>query len=186
MKNKILLGLSLISIFIGAALVSCSRPADGLQSEVVPVGSHVFTTPEVVEMLQSNGVSCSFTLTDKTYIAPEADWVKSQFSSKFTKFLFDYNINHWTQESNDCDDISRAAATYASILYGNSKNRIKGHGFLFGEYHYAKAGAGGHAINVAIVKDGEEYRLMFYEPQVKYEVTLSESEKFNGSIWLRF
>lgn len=183
MIKKFLLFAPLV---VGLLIWGCSRPADALQSEIVPIGSHIFTRAEVYQMLQSNGVTCSFTLTDETYIAPEADWVKNQYSSKLTKFLFDYNLHHWTKESSDCDDISRAAATYGSILFHNSKSRPKGHGFLFGEYHYIKAGAGGHAINVIIVKDGTNYRLMFYEPQVKYEVTLSELERFNGSLWVRF
>lgn len=175
--------LSLLVCILG---ISCSRPADALQKEEVPVGSHIFSREQVINMLHTNGIVLfDFTLTDASYIAPEANWVKNNYSSKLTKFLFDYNLHHWTKESSDCDDISRAGATFGAMLYHNSSKRVNGHGFLFGEYHYVKTGVGGHAINVVIVKDGTNYRLMFYEPQVKYEVTLTQAEK-SGSMWLRF
>lgn len=166
--------------------VGCSRPADNLQKEEVPIGSHIFSREQVIDMLRTNGVNLfEFTLTDNTYIAPDVNWVKNNYSSKLSKFLFDYNLHHWTKESSDCDDISRAAATFGAMLYHNSSKRVNGHGFLFGEYHYIKTRAGGHAINVIIVKDGANYRLMFYEPQLKFEITVSEVEKGN-SLWLRF
>ena len=162
----------------------CSRPADSLQSETIPLGEHLFTPLEIETMLLTNGVTTRFTLTDEKYAAPTAEWVRGVYSDKLTKFLFDYNLNHWTQESSDCDDISRTAAVNGSILFHNSKNKPSKAGFLFGEYHYWGK-QGGHAINIAIVKDGPVYRLMFYEPQTKLEVKLTESDKFS-SLWGRF
>lgn len=183
LKLKISLFLSVLLVILG---VSCSRPADKLLSEDVEVGSHVFTREQVINMLYTNGMPfISITLTDEFYIAPTANWIKTTYSDKLTKFLFDYNLNHWTRESSDCDDISRAAAVYSSILFHNSKNRPKGKGLLFGEFHYIKAGAGGHAINFAIAKSGDKYKLVFYEPQKKFEIELSEDEK-SSVMWARF
>lgn len=177
-----------LSFLIGLSVffISCSRPADKLQSENVEIGEHVFTREQVVMMLATNGMPfANLSLTDEFYIAPTVNWVKNTYSDKLTKFLFDYNLNHWTKESSDCDDISRAAAVYSSILFHNSKNRPKGKGLLFGEFHYIKSGDGGHAINIMIVKDDAKYRLMFYEPQRKFEVYLGEDEK-SSVMWARF
>lgn len=182
--KKLLISFSLI-ICLSILFVSCSRPADALRSETVPIGEHIFTPQEVQYILLTNGIIGRFTLTDAQYVAPTLEWVEKQYTDKLTKFLFDYNLHHWTKESSDCDDISRAAAVKASILFHNSKNRPKGAGLLFGEFHYIKSGAGGHALNAAIVKDKEIYRLVFYEPQVKYIVKLQEKETDNA-LWGRF
>lgn len=177
----------IIVLFIGllALIVSCSRPADALQSEVVPVGEHIFTRQEVQEMLITNGILTKFILTDNKYVAADIKWVEKEYSDKLAKFLFDYNLHRWTRESSDCDDISRAAAVQASILFHNSKSRPKGVGLLFGEFHYVKTGVGGHAINIAIVKDKEDYKIVFYEPQLKFLISASDDERFR-TIWGRF
>lgn len=168
-------------IFSVLFLISCSRPADTLQSQDIPIGEHIFTRAQVVEIMLTNGVNAAnIVLTDMLYVAPDVKWVQSQYPPKLAKFLFDYNLNHWTKESNDCDNISRAAADYAAILFHNSKNRPSGKGFLFGEFHYSKKQLGGHAINIVIVKDGPIYRLLFFEPQLNFEVELTENEKFSG------
>ncbi len=181
MKSLSILLLLTISIIF----ISCSRPADELRSETVPIGEHVFTPDEIKTMLLTNGIWANFSLTDARYVAPTLSWVEKQYTDKLTKFLFDYNLHHWSRESSDCDDISRAAAVQASILFHNSKNRPKGVGLLFGEYHYFKEGVGGHAMNIAIVKDGVDYKLFFYEPQVKHEARTSEAER-TATIWGRF
>lgn len=170
-------------ILIAAVFIACSRPADTIQSEIVPVGEHKFTNLDINLMLATNGVNPSkaLILADSLYVSPEKDWVAKQFPPKMSKFLFDYNINHWTKENNDCDKISRAAATYAAILFHNSKNHPNGAGFTFGELFYIKSGLGGHAINIAIVKDGPAYRLMFFEPQLGFEVFPTIEEK--GSVF---
>lgn len=174
-----------LTVCLSVILISCSRPADALQAETVPVGEHVFNQSEILEMLTTNGVVTFPTLTDAKYVAPTLEWIEKQYSDKLTQFLFAYNLNHWTEESFDCDDISRAAAVTASVLFHNSKSRIKGAGLLFGEYHYIKAGVGGHAINVIIVKDKDIYRVVFYEPQKKFIIKLSDNERAS-SLWYRF
>ena len=171
----------LVGFLLSLAFIACSRPADTLRSEIIPVSTHSFTRGEVTEMLITNYFNINgLHLTDGRYIAPEKTWVESIFTEKMSKFLFDHNLNHWIKESWDCDKITRTSACYAGILFHNSSNRIKGHGFLVGEFYYLKTGKGGHAINICIVKDGKDYRIMFYEPQLKYEVTLTQEEKFSA------
>lgn len=185
MKLKLKLLFSLL-ISLAVLGTSCSKPADKLIQEEVEIGSHVFTREQITNMLYTNGMPfISITLTDQFYIAPTDNWIKTTYSDKLTKFLYDYNLHHWTKESSDCDDISRAAAVYSSILFHNSKNRPKGKGLLFGEFHYIKDGAGGHAINFAIAKSGDKYKLVFYEPQKKFEIELSEDERLSV-LWARF
>ncbi len=179
---SLVFGLCVIASVI---LISCSRPADKLREETVPVGEHVFTTEEVQVMLFTNGIIRGFTLTDAQYVAPTLEWVEKQYAEKLNKFLFDFNLRHWTKESSDCDDISRAAAVNAAILFHNSKNRPKGAGFLFGEYHYVKSGLGGHAINIAIVKDKDIYKVVYFDPQFRFLVSLQEKETDN-TLWGRF
>lgn len=167
-----------VCLLVAAAFISCSpRPADSLRHESVPIGDHVFSREEISQMLLTNGIIASFSLTDAQYVAPTLEWVEKEYSDKLSKFLFDYNLHHWTKESSDCDDISRAAAVQASILFHNSKTRPKGVGFLFGEFHYIKSQAGGHALNIIIVKDKEDYKLVFYEPQLKYIISTSGNER---------
>lgn len=177
----------LISLFVclSVVFISCSRPADNLQKENVPVGEHVFSSAEIAYILATNEITATFLLNDQEYVAPTKEWVEKQYTDKLTKFLFDYNLNHWTKESSDCDDIARAAAVQAAILFHNSENRRKGAGFLFGEFYYFKTGYGGHAMNIALVKDKNTYKLVYYEPQLKYLVDISGMER-RATIWGRF
>lgn len=179
MKNKIIANLILI-VLLGLTLVACLTPRDSALSEFnnIKTGERSFFAGEVALILYTNNFNIdTLRLTDSKYLAPEKKWVESDFTGKFSKFLFKYNVNHWEQESFDCDKMTRAAAFYAGVLFNNSPNRIKAHGFLVGEIYYYKTGKGRHAINICIVKDGQDYRIMLYDPQLKFEVTISPEEK---------
>ncbi len=176
----------LVCLLAATFFSSCSpKPADPMRQEVVPIGEYIFSREEVAIILLTNGISTTLTLTDDRYVAPTLEWLEKQYSDKLTKFLFDYNLHRWTQESSDCDDISRAAAVQASILFHNSKSRPKSVGLLFGEYHYIKSALNGHAINLAIVADKGVYKLVFYEPQVKYIISPTD-QQISSSLWVRF
>jgi hypothetical protein len=122
-----------------------------------------------------------FVISDAEYNLPSKDWVLNEFSNSFLSFLKFLGADEYASEKNDCDDFSRLAACLAQILHHRTSQEIKT-GLAIGEFWYRIDSGGAHAINFIIYLDTTP-KIMFYEPQTRKEVFLSETEKQSCSFW---
>ena len=125
-------------------------------------------------MLYDNGVTSPVRIVgDESYAIPTVEWIVGPFSEE----LFKVNRKNglYKLESNDCEDFAARARALANELNNRTTN-CGLRGIAFGEFHYKKDTGGRHAINFAICKDGDKYRFVFYEPQDRKIVELSETE----------
>ena len=113
---------------------------------------------------------------DENYILPSEKWVKEQYLPKLSKFLFDYNLNTYRADANDCDDFAQYGSTVAHILNAHNKNKIIA-GIAVGDFVYFD-GLEIHAINIIITSDeNKKINILFVEPQNQIIITLTQEEK---------
>jgi hypothetical protein len=80
-------------------------------------------------------------------------------------------------EINDCDKFARLAWAYAALRHANTRQDACG--LAFGFVMYQTDQGGGHAINVAMVRQAPDGAIhpIFWEPQTLKPITLSETER---------
>jgi hypothetical protein len=121
---------------------------------------------------------------DKNYVLTTREWIQIEFSAGLSAFQFQMGINNWNAESNDCDKFASATTFYAKWLNHSTPNRKVLASLACGEVYYTQQkNSQNHAINFFIVKSGEELKILFYEPQTKRFVTLTQAEIFSIYFW---
>lgn len=121
---------------------------------------------------------------DVEYALPSLKWLRGPFATALRRLFGAVEVDHWEEEQNDCDDFARGAAWYGSILHNRSAGGagMRRTGLAFGEFWYQKRNGAAHAINCAIIGEGNLRRLVFFEPQNVLKnadpiVVLSDQEK---------
>lgn len=145
----------------------------------------VISKPHVQELLFNEGVDVSVAaveLPDDQYALPAADWIANEFAREFAAWRNGIILRYAPAES-DCDDFAEAAAVYAKMLYRFTAGRPKDAALAFGEFWYASY-RGGHAINVAVCRTGDNLRLVFFEPQ-EAKLTPLTREEISSCSYLR-
>lgn len=121
---------------------------------------------------------------DKIYSIPTKTWIEKDFSESFSKFTFDLGIkDKFLAESLDCDDIAQGAAFWGKYLHWKEIKEKRG--LAFGEFHYNSSSVGPHAINIVIVSDAGKISVVFYEPQRRILVELTDKER-DSCAFIRF
>jgi len=138
-----------------------------------------------VLILSENKLSALPTIIlDKSYSIPTKTWIEKDFSESFSKFTFGLGIkDKYLTDSLDCDDIAQGAAFCAKYLHWK-ETKVK-RGLAFGEFHYNSSSVGPHAINIAIVSDAGKINVVFYEPQRRVLIELSDKER-DSCAFIRF
>lgn len=110
---------------------------------------------------------------DAEYVTPVRGWLEHAFSYSFERNLSALGLLEWAPEVWDCDKFARLAWVFASVDLAKTAGRPNA-GLAFGVFCYTIFNnGGGHAINFAIT---EEKELVFYEPQTRKIVNLSNEE----------
>ena len=150
-----------------------------------PPPSRTFSSSEIETAMFGIGINTStFVISDGRYILARREWVENEFSAGLAVFQFQFGINNWSEESNDCDKFTGAASFYLKWLNHSSPNRNVKASLAAGEVYYKKdSNERYHAINLFILETGGSLTPSFYEPQTRRFVRLSQSEIFSVSFW---
>lgn len=129
-------------------------------------------------------------MSDLKYAIPSEEWVEKKFPIYFNNFLKDLQFGNWMDESNDCDDFAKMAASFARLLNHNTPKKEKETSIAFGEFYYKKDYSldpkyPNHAINFALVRTKlNTIKIIFFEPQEMRVIKLSEKEIRSCLNWL--
>ena len=123
-----------------------------------------------------------WSLADRAYVMPTRQWMLGPFADALRRLQFEFGVNKWTAEDNDCDDFSRLAAAFAQVLHVNTPGHPPATALALGELWYVQdGGKGGHAIVFACCGTDPQ-DVLFFEPQDGTEKTLSETERQNVTL----
>lgn len=135
-------------------------------------------TEEQIEAMMISQLSIPFNayiVGDESYAIPDEKWVKSDFLDLLRKFQASIRETRYIAEGNDCDDFAKMASAFSKLVYSNSRVQ-GGKSPAIGEFYYRKVGVGDHAINFAIVSSGDQFKIIFFDPQTWEVVKLSREE----------
>lgn len=135
----------------------------------------MMTAEELTGILAAEGVMDPLPRFDSVYAAPTRRFVEGEFSRDLARVERDLGVSEYQPEKGDCDKFARRAA-YWMMEWSEKTTANTGAGIAFGVFLYARDAGGGHAINCF----PENGRLVFYEPQTKRVVELSEAERRSG------
>lgn len=166
-----------LSVIILFGAVACQKPSNE-SIPIPPAPTRSYTSDEIKTLMLMDGVYApNLALPDTTYLMPTKSWIEKEFSQGLAAFQFQMGIDKWSSESNDCDKFAIAASFYCKWLNHSSPNRKYSAGIACGEIYYIRDAGGGHAINFFLTSDGDKIKTVFYEPQTRMIVALSENEK---------
>jgi hypothetical protein len=149
-----------------------------------PPPTKTFSSTEIYNSMASIGILTEkAVISDGLYVLAKREWVEKEFSSGLSAFQFQFGINNWNAESNDCDKFSGAASFYLRWLNHSSPNRNVKAALAAGEVYYRTDQGQNHAINLFILEKDGVLTPSFYEPQTRRFVTLSQSEIFSVFFW---
>ena len=138
-------------------MVSCS------QQKPTPT-SDVLSKYDVKALMHSGGYTAYNELIyDAEYSFPNLEWLEKEFYPKYWEFLKSNGYWVYEEESNDCDDFAGEARLFAQRLNNKTENKGK-RALAFGELHYTTDKGGSHAINFVILKVGDNFKILFFEP----------------------
>lgn len=150
----------------------------------VPI-THIISPLDVCGILISNGITqVSPILSDHIYSLPSKEWVQTTFVKDYHNLLVSMKSENYVAEENDCDKFSTLAYAFAHILHHNTIDKIEKTGLAVGELWYSPDTGGGHAINIMIVYETNNYNVIFFEPQNQTIINLSTKEKESCSFLL--
>lgn len=177
--------LTAFLLLTSATFTGCDRGAAQIQSKPLSAPSRTYSREEMQSVVSKNGINTfTFVTADRNYILTTREWIKTEFSRGLTAFQFQMGIDKWVAESNDCDKFVAAATFYAKWLSHSSPNRNVRASLAFGEIHYIRDRDGtAHAINFFIINENGELKVVFYEPQDRRIVQLSDREQFSAFFW---
>lgn len=113
---------------------------------------------------------------DLDFSLPDRAWVANEFAASVLSVQHALGVTGWSEGSNDCDDFARLAAALAQVLHHRTRTGRKT-GLAIGEFWYWKYDLSQHAIVFVIVREGDERVLLFWEPQTRQFVKLTNEEK---------
>jgi len=183
---------SLLSVFVGLLVflsttlfTGCERGTAQTQLTLPHAPSRTYSSEDIQQTFFKNGINTgNFIITDNVYVLTTRDWIQSEFSPGLAAFQFQMGINNWKPESNDCDKFTLGTTFYAKWLNHSSPNRKVNASLACGEVFYTnKDTLKGHAINFFIVNQESELKLLFYEPQTRRFVSLTQTELFSIFFW---
>jgi hypothetical protein len=120
---------------------------------------------DIEQVFLDAGVGVGPLLADTRYAMPTENWLASTFADYYQSKLSDVGLTDWRLDLWDCDNFTRAAALFCDNLHARDTDAPKGTGLAFGEFWYRDKTVGAHAINVAVTKDSNGLRPVFFEPQ---------------------
>jgi hypothetical protein len=174
------------ALLISTLVLSCSYLTGcgkgSAQQFVVPAPpSRTYSWEDIHGVFLKNGLVLEqFITADSTYVLTTRSWIQSDFSSGLSAFQFQMGINNWKPESNDCDKFSLATTFYAKWLTHSSPNRKFNASLAMGEVFYTRSNSrGNHAINFFIINESDELKIVFYEPQTRQIISLTQNEMFS-------
>lgn len=132
------------------------------------------TDPDVRIALGKIGLRCEAgeVSPDAVYWAPQREWFLVQFPQDYRRFL-DALQRAGFKGPGDCDDWSRSAALCAQMVKPS---------MAVGEYMFHTKAGTLHALNVVLVHGHAGIEVLFWEPQTKKLVQLTDNETKNGCI----
>lgn len=138
------------------------------------------SSSQIKETMVKNGINSDlFLMSDRNYNIPDKNWFFTDFAISLDSLLKFFKTKQWTEENNDCDDFARAGAFLAQTLHSRHKLNT---GLAVGEFYFSYQGVA-HAINFAIIKENNELKVVFIEPQTGEQLFLDEMEKATCFYW---
>jgi len=117
------------------------------------------------------------------YQPVEKSWVDGAYSVELNRIIFDSGAA-WRGGALNCEDFSLGATFVAKAAHLSAPGRIRdaspAFGFLYYKPEDPAANKMAHAINFGILSDGS---LIFYEPQSRQRVRLSDAEVASIYFW---
>lgn len=184
MKSNIrLFQLFVLSIFL-CGVVGC-KPSETKVVSYPPPTRTIGPADVFAALAATNIAAISLSLPDAIYLMPTLRWIEHDFSSGLYVFQTEMGVSSWVSEANDCDKFALAASFYGKWLNYSSPNRNVSAALAIGEIYYRQGGewSRGHAINFFVIQSGSELQIVFYEPQRRAVVTLSEVERKSVFFW---
>ena len=133
---------------------------------------------ELEIFLSNQGVtSCDGIQMDENYIHPTRGWLFATFAEALADNLFELGLSKWAAEAWDCDNFATTAYVFAQACHARTSHDSDA-GLAFGIFLYHPSAGGGHAINFAVIYEGNPgvAKLVFFEPQTGQEVKLKPDE----------
>lgn len=182
--NLLLVILSLLMVFGPTGCNKSDTVSSVKRIELPAAPSRTYNIFEIRLAILEAGISTDKNvLTDTVYILAQKSWLEKEFSEGLAAFQFQFGIDHWSAEENDCDKFADAASFYLKFLNHSSPNRNVNAGLAAGIVYYVVDGRGGHAINMFIVSEDGKLKVAFYEPQRRMFVKLSPTEIASIFFW---
>lgn len=115
-------------------------------------------------------------IADDLYALPTRKWVAGTFAQALADNLKKLGASTYVSEKNDCDKFALYSMSIAKLCMNLTTEDPCS--LAFGMIGYVRDGFPpvSHAINIAIVDENGSRQVMFFEPQLRVEVTLSPSE----------
>ena len=131
----------------------------------------MLTGRQIVDLYMDNGLPArtSVHIADSGYGLPARTWLANDFPNFFKDMLGRMGITKWTPRW-DCDNYAMAYFSLAQLAHYQTIGS-DAEGLAVGVVYYmagARAeggGGGGHAINTAVIKEDNGYKVVFIEPQ---------------------
>ena len=162
----------LFLILISCSVIKDSKKPTLDESSKVEIGYH-----ELYNFLSEKGIlPANRVAADDVYSLASINWIRDTISYEYNKFLSLIGMARYETDSNDCDDFARAFTLFCKKEFRNSL-KDKKHSIAVGEFYYIQKNGKAHAINFMIVlNEKREKELLFYEPQMKQFIKLSDEE----------
>jgi hypothetical protein len=140
---------------------------------------HIISGHTLLDILKKNGIQpYNEIVLDASYTLPTKSWIIGEFSMAFENDLSVYGLLNYIPEKNDCDNFALHCHSFALKLHTRDQQSYQ-KGFAIGQFVYDKDSGGRHAINFWVIINpvSNKYEVVFYEPQSRRIVELSEQEK---------
>jgi hypothetical protein len=178
MKSKFIL-FAFFFLFI----FGCSKP-----NAKIPNNPHQLTQSQIVDFIERTNNITPFmgkVLADSVYSLPTREWISTTYSTSLDKFFFSLGNLKWAEDSHDCDNFAVGGLFWAQQLHASMYAKTGKSGLAVGEFWYTRDDLVNHAINIFIIFEDNQYKLVFYDPQLFKIVQLSDVEQFNA-LYYRF
>ena len=143
------------------------------------------TSDELQAVIKAGGVTTqNGILVDDEYDLPALDWFLNDQATALRTDLARFGAAQYEPNRNDCDKYALYGMALAKIEHNLSTTRDTG--LAVGQIAYLDMQVGdqlpiGHSIMFAVVLDGGQHKLIFFEPQTQKQVQLLDDEI--ASIW---
>lgn len=108
----------------------------------------------------------------QNYSLPDYDWLFSEFSAALPRYTY-------VKERRDCDFFAGEAWVLARRIHALNGKVASGFGFAMCYLTQQNLSFKGHALNLAIVRQGDKLKVVGFEPQTRagIQITRGEEEK---------